>query len=298
MRLASCGTFAYHAIDVASIILLAMPEAPDLKVVSEILTRRVVGRQITHAILQKATVMRLMASQDFTADIAGRTMQAVFPKGKFLFITLSGDAHLVINPMLTGGFQICPSSDKPYRRTRLTLNLEDDLDLRYLDDREMGRVYYVRGEQFSEIPQLDEQGPDVLADDLSFEDFKARLRPYYGEIKGILCRGVVLAGIGNAYSDEILFDCGISPFRKRRSLSDDELARLHHSARKVVLEASETLRDRMGDESHHKIRDFLKVHNKGGQPCPECGGHITQLTANQRITSYCRRCQPGMLVKN
>ena len=275
-----------------------MPEAPDLKVVTEILTRRIVGRAIAHATVQKATVMRLMASQDFDADISGRTLESVFPKGKFLFITLTGDTNLVINPMLTGGLQVCPSSDKPFRRTRMTLNLGGDLDLRYLDDREMGRVYYAREDQFPEIPQLDEQGPDVLADNLTFDEFKALLRPYYGEIKGILCRGTVLAGIGNAYSDEILFDCGISPFRKRRSLSDDELARLHHSARKVVLEATEVLRERMADESHHKIRDFLKVHNKGGQPCPACGGHITQLTANQRITSYCRRCQPGMLVRN
>ena len=275
-----------------------MPEAPDLKVVSEILARRVVGRQITGAVVHKATVLRLMATQDLSADIAGRTVEDAFPKGKFLFITLSGDVSLVINPMLTGGLQVCPSSEKPYKRTRLTLNLDNDLHLRYLDDREMGRVYYARENQFPEIPQLEEQGPDVLSDDVSFEDFKTLLRPYYGEIKGILCRGTVLSGIGNAYSDEILFDCGISPFRKRRSLKDDELKRLHQSCYKVVQEAADVLRERMGDESHHKIRDFLKVHNKGGEPCPACGGHITQLTANQRITSYCRRCQPGMLVKN
>ena len=275
-----------------------MPEAPDLKIVSEILTRRVVGREISHAVVHKATVLRLMVTQDFLTDIAGRTVEAVFPKGKFLFITLSGDTHLVINPMLTGGLQVCPTSEKFFKRTRVTLKLEGDLDLRYLDDREMGRVYYAREDQFSDIPQLDEQGPDVMSDNTTFEEFKALMRPYYGEIKGILCRGTVLSGIGNAYSDEILFDCGISPFRKRRSLKDDELKRLYDSSRKVVLEAANVLRERMGEESHHKIRDFLKVHNKGGQPCPSCGGHITQLTANQRITSYCRQCQPGMLLKN
>ena len=275
----------------------SMPEAPDLKVVSEILTRRVVGWGISHAVVHKATVLRLMASQDFPTDIAGRTVEAAFPNGKFLFITLSGDTHLVINPMLTGGLQVCGSTEKPFKRTRVTLTLEGGLDLRYLDDREMGRVYYAREDQFSEIPQLGEQGPDVMSN-TTFEEFKALMRPYYGEIKGILCRGTVLSGIGNAYSDEILFDCGISPFRKRRSLKDDELKRLHDSCRKVVLEAADVLRERMGEESHHKIRDFLKVHNKGGQPCPSCGGHITQLTANQRITSYCRHCQPGMLLKN
>ncbi len=275
-----------------------MPEAPDLKVVSEILTRRVVALSVTGAVVHKPTVLRLMASEDFPADVVGRTVEAAFPKGKFLFTTLSGGTQLVINPMLTGAVQVCASSEKPFRRTRLTLNLAGGTDLRYLDDREMGRVYYARNEQLPQVPQLEEQGPDVLDGEATFEEFKARLRPYYGEIKGILCRGTVLSGIGNAYSDEILFDCGISPFRKRRSLTDDELKRLHYSAGKVVAEATDVLRERMGDASHQKIRDFLKVHNKGGDPCPACGGHITQLTANQRITSYCRRCQPGMLVKN
>ena len=275
-----------------------MPEAPDLKVVSEILTRRVLGQVIVQARVNKPTVLRLMASQDFAADVIGRTIQKVFPRGKFLFLNLSGDTSLVINPMLTGGLQVCPSPEKELRRTRFVLGLEGGLDLRYLDDREMGRVYYTTEDQMPQIPQLEEQGPDVLADDLTFDEFKARLRPYYGEIKGILCRGAVLSGIGNAYSDEILFDAGISPFRKRRSLSDGELKQLQHSARKVVAEATEVLRQRMGEESHRKIRDFLKVHNKGGQPCPQCGGHITQLTANQRITSYCRHCQPGMLIRN
>ena len=67
---------------------------------------------------------------------------------------------------------------------------------------------------------------------------------------------------------------------------------------KVVTEAMDVLRSRMGDDIHVKIRDFLKVHNKGVQPCPKCGNSISQLTANQRITSYCRSCQPGMLIKN
>ena len=265
---------------------------------SEILARRVVGREILGAVVNKPTVLRPLDGQDLAAGVASRKVLDAFPKGKFLFITLSGDAQLVINPMLTGALQVCSTSEKQLKRTRLVINLEDGLDLRYLDDREMGRVYYARSDQLGQIPQLEEQGPDVLAEEVGLEEFKGLLRPYYGEIKGVLCRGAVLSGIGNAYSDEILFDCGISPFRKRRSLSEEELARLLHSARKVTLEAAETLRQRMGEESHHKIRDFLQVHNKGGQPCPRCGGHISQLTANQRITSYCRRCQPGMLVRN
>ena len=70
------------------------------------------------------------------------------------------------------------------------------------------------------------------------------------------------------------------------------------SRRLVVEEAIPILRERMGERIHVKVCDFLKVHNKGGKPCPTSGGGISQITANGRITSYCRRCQPGMLIRN
>ena len=151
--------------------------------------------------------------------------------------------------------------------------------------------------QMVDVSRLQDQGADVLGD-ISFDEFQARLKRFQGEIKGVLTRGAFIAGIGNAYSDEILFAAGISPFRKARSLTKEELVRLHEQSRAVVEDAIEVLRGRMGEQIHVKIRDFLKVHAKGGQPCPKCGGNITQLNANQRMTSYCRKCQPGMLIKN
>jgi len=237
-------------------------------------------------------------AQDFATDISGRSIEEVSRKGKFLLLALSGDHLLVINPMLGGALQLCASVERVYKRTCIVLALRDDLELRYLDDRQMGLVYYLPAAQLRQVPRLEELGPDVLNDEISFEEFKARLRPYRGEIKGILTRGSFVAGIGNAYSDEILFAAGISPFRRRKALSDEELERLYHSIRQVMADAVVVLRERMGEEIHQKIRDFLQVHNRGGHTCPRCGSRISQLTANQRITSFCRRCQPGMLIRN
>ena len=107
-------------------------------------------------------------------------------------------------------------------------------------------------------------------------------------------RVLVISGIGNAYADEVLFAARVYPFRKRKALSDAELHRIHEESRRVVLDAMEVLKDRMGHDIHRKTRDFLKVHNRGGEPCPRCGHAISQVTANRRITSYCRRCQPGL----
>lgn len=162
----------------------------------------------------------------------------------------------------------------------------------------MCKLYYVATDQLDLVPGFNDRGPDALSDEIPFQEFKDRLRPYRGEIKGILTSGSFIAGIGNAYSDEILFAAGISPFRKRTVLSEQELERLHRSSRQVLLDAVGVLRERMGEETHHKIRDFLQVHNKGGQPCPQCSSTISQLAANQRIISFCRHCQPGMLIRN
>ena len=147
------------------------------------------------------------------------------------------------------------------------------------------------------MPQLNEQGSDVLGE-FSFEEFEQRLRPFRGEIKGVLTRGRVIAGIGNAYADEILFEAGVYPFRKRNALTTEELMCIYEKSREVARAAVIVLRERMGETMHTNVRDFLKVHNKGGEPCPNCGNAISQITANKRITSYCRRCQPGMLIRN
>ena len=273
-----------------------MPEAPDLEVIKEYLTEHVVDTKITRAAIVKPSVLRSLAG-DMTADIQGRSLESVDRRGKFLLIGLSGNRILAINPMLTGMIQHCAPESRLYKRTCLTFDLSDGTQLRYLDEKQMGLVYYIRTAQLDQVPRLNEQGPDVL-DGMSFEEFQQRLKRYPGEIKGILTRGAVLSGIGNAYSDEILFEAQVYPFRKRKSLSDDELRRILEKSRSVVEDAIPILRERMGENIHVKVRDFLKVHNKGGQPSPRCGHQISEITANKRITSYCRQCQPGMLLRN
>ncbi len=275
-----------------------MPEAPDLEVIKEILTRRIVGRRVDTARVLRPTVLRSLAVEDFACDIAGRTLDGMTRRGKFLLLDFSGERKLLINPMLTGALQVCTPKERIAKKTFFVMSLEGGLELRYLDDTQMGRVYYITPEQMPDVPTFAEQGPDALSEPMTLQEFKARLSRHHGEIKGILTGGQVVSGIGNAYADEVLFAAGLSPFRRRKSLTEQELARLHESISTVLLAAITVLRERMGEETHHKVRDFLQVHNKGGLPCPRCGSTISQLNANQRITSYCRHCQPGMLLKN
>lgn len=207
-----------------------------------------------------------------------------------------GPRLLVINPMLSGGLQDCDPKERVSAKTFIILSLSNGRELRYFDDDQMGMVYYLRQEQLAAVPRLMEQGADVLDEPLSLEEFKARLKPFRGEIKGVLTRGALVAGVGNAYGDEICFAAGLFPFRKLRSLSAQEVERLWRATYEAPKAAVPVLRQRVGRDIHHKVRDFLQVHGKGGQACPKCGGRVTEIRANGRLHNYCRQCQPGSLI--
>ena len=273
-----------------------MPEAPEMQVVAEFLDSHLPGKAVLDAKVLKPSVVRSLCG-NLDEDLTDRRFESVRREGKFLLMSLSGERHIVVNPKLTGGLQHVPSKTRVQKRTCVRMKLEGGIDLRYTDDRQMGQFYYVQNGQVEEVPGLAEQGPDVL-DDFGFDEFTDRLKGFHGEIKGILTRGRVISGIGNAYADEILFDAMVYPFKRRKALSNDELRRIYRSSRSVIENSIEQVRERMGDRIDHKVRDFLLVHNRGGEPCPRCGKKITELRANQRITSYCRSCQPGMLLKN
>jgi formamidopyrimidine-DNA glycosylase len=112
----------------------------------------------------------------------------------------------------------------------------------------------------------------------------------------VLTNQTFVAGIGNAYADEICWHAGLYPFRRRPSLTDDEVTRLHSALRTVLAEAIETLRARVGDAIDVEVRDFLAVHGKGGQPCPRCGSPISGVKRARRVTNFCRTCQPGLMI--
>ncbi len=272
-----------------------MPEAPDLQVIKEYLQPNLVGRRIMAATERKPLVLRNLAPVEFAKDIAGREVTGVGRKGKLLLIDLSDRRSLVISPMLTGGLQHCAPATRVTASTILLFDLDDGMQVRYFDQKRMGQVYYAPDDELAGIVRLEAQGPDVLDVRLSPKEFRERLKPYRGELKGILTRGKFISGIGNAYADEILFDARIYPFTKRGRLDEAQLARLREAVYETPSQAVEVLRRRVGNDIHKKVRDFLKVHGKGGAPCPDCGNSITSITTNRRETNYCRRCQPGSL---
>ena len=279
-----------------------MPELPELEVVRDVLRRRVIGETITRVqTIQPgaAIVIRDLTGVGAVKALTAACFDVVERRGKFLVLTCSTGSetlYLVINPRLTGRLQLAATKDKKAGKTHLILTLSGGKELRYVDQKQMGQFYLSRkAPADAGIPDYADLGPEPL--EVSLAEFKQRLRKFQGEIKGILIRGEFIAGIGNAYADEILWEAQLHPYRKRTSLSQEEIAQLYQGMHTCLQAATEKVRAEMGESIHLKPRDFLNVHMKTDQPCPRCGGMISEVTANQRITNFCRTCQPGGLIK-
>jgi formamidopyrimidine-DNA glycosylase len=270
-----------------------MPELPDLEIIREVLRPRLSGQTITGVEVVRPLVVRDLTGKGFAETIVGQVFVDVRRRGKVLIFPLNSGLTLAINGKLTGRLQYTLPAERRLQKTHVILTLSDGHVLRYSDRRSMGQIYLTSG--LYAIPGWSGMGPEPF--DLTREEFRTRLRPHRGEIKGVLTRGRAVAGIGNAYSDEICFAAQIHPYRKRTSLADDEVNRLYEAMQSVLSDAIVTLRERVGADIHRKVRDFLAVHGKGGEPCPVCGGAISEIRARGRLTNFCRTCQPGGLMQ-
>jgi len=270
-----------------------LPEIPDLEGYRAYFNRRLPGLKVETAAVTIPIVVRA-PREEFAARLAGNVFGSVERRGKYLLFSFQSGDWLVVHPMLTGRFQYCHPKERSRAKTAFVLALENGMELRYSDERLMGKAYLAQEEEFGQkVPRWPEMGPDAMSPELSEETCMARLRAYRGQIKNVLTKEQCLAGLGNAYADEVLWEAGIHPYRKRTELSEEALRRLYRAIRSMMEWATPIVTERMEKEGlpvdHY--RDHLRVHRRGGQPCPRCGTAITEITAGQRITNFCRRCQ-------
>lgn len=271
-----------------------VPELPDLTVVAEELAARLAGRRVVEALAPTPILVR--ATPDELAALAGTTVGAASRRGKFLLLPFERDGQverlLAANPMLAGRFWLLPDGEARVRaRTGLRLRLADGGELRYVDREMLGKLYLVPPEGLDAIPGWAEMGPDADDPALTLEAFRERIRRHPGELKSLLRNPRFVAGIGNAYSDEILWGAQLAPLRRRSTLKPEEIDRLYHAMRNVLEDAKARLRELVPPDIHEQHREFLKVHLRGGEPCPRCGRPLRQIGGDE-ATTFCRTCQP------
>jgi len=289
-----------------------VPELPDLTILAEAFGAALVGRPIVGAGAPNPLVLRATPAE--LAALDGDRLRNVRRRGKFLILE-TDRTSIWASPMLTGRFaMVAPAAARP--RASITLRFgprvgpglarpapwtrdaswmprpDAQVELRYLDPTRMGKLYLVPVATPRSVPGAGtaELGPDADDPALTVEDFRARIRRHPGEIKGVLRNQSFVAGIGNAYSDEILWAARLSPFRRRSTLAAEEVDALYVAMRETLATSIEILRARVPPTFERQVRDHLKVHLRGGQPCPRCGALISQV-GGREATSYCRACQ-------
>ncbi|HEX2754262.1 MAG TPA: DNA-formamidopyrimidine glycosylase family protein [Candidatus Limnocylindrales bacterium] len=290
-----------------------MPELPDLAIVADAFHAALAGRQVTAARALAPLAVRGTPAE--LEALVGQRLVRIRRRGKLLIVDLDRD-RVVINPMLTGRLQLAPPAaalptktavmltfgprarrprDAAKWTTRATWIPADDADteIRYRDPTQMGKVYLVPAGVVRAVPGLtdDELGPDADDPALTLDVWRARISRHPGELKNLLKNQAFVAGIGNAYSDEILHAAGLLPFRKRSSLADEEIDELYAATRSTLATAITVLRERVPPTFEKQARDWLAVHDKGGHACPRCGTRISEVTPGGFVTSFCRGCQ-------
>jgi len=293
-----------------------VPELPDLAILADAFQATLVSRPIEALDVREALVVRGTPAEG--AALAGQRVAAVTRRGKFLTFQLARD-RIVINAMLTGRLGLDAPGAKPLRDTAAVLRLGPretparrrgapavapwtvdapwlppdgaPLELRYRDPTRMGKIYLLPADAVRPVPGWEEQGPDADDPALDLTTWRARIRRHSGELKNLLKNQAFVAGIGNGYSDEILWAARLAPFRRRSTLAEEEVDGLYAATREVLPWAIDELRVRVPPRFEVEVRDFLHVHRKGGQACPRCGTTLSEVAPGGFVTTFCRGCQ-------
>jgi len=270
-----------------------VPELPEVEALAAFLRERAVGR-----ILARVDLCQLSAIKTFDPPhtaLAGLEVTGAGRFGKFLDLDVSG-LHLVVHLARAGWLhwrdQLPPAPPKPGRgpiAARVHLDDGGGFDLTEQGTKKGLAIYVVRSP--AEVPGIIRLGPDAMT--LSPDGLKTILKGHRGQLKGSLTEQGLIAGIGNAYSDEILHLARMSPFKPAHSLTDAEIERLHEAMRATLDDA---VRRSIGQDAARlkgEKRSGLRVHARTGLPCPVCGDTVREVSFADKSLQYCATCQTG-----
>jgi formamidopyrimidine-DNA glycosylase len=270
-----------------------VPELPEVEALVGFLRDNAVGRILTRADL--ASVQAIKTFDPPLSALGGLEITGAGRHGKFLDLDVSG-VHLVVHLARAGWLHwrtgLPPAPPKPGKGPlALRVHLDDGngFDLTEQGTRKGLAVYVVRSP--AEVPGIARLGPDALSVDQ--ETFAALLAGRSGQLKGALTDQTLIAGIGNAYSDEILHNARLSPFKMADKLDEGEVLRLFEAMRATLTEALSRQVGQQAATMKGEKRSGLQVHARTGLPCPICGDTVREVSFADTSLQYCATCQTG-----
>ena len=269
-----------------------MPELPDVTVYVEALRARVVGQPLERIRLQSPFLLRSVEPPIGTA--AGRVVRAVDRLAKRIVLALDGDLFLVLHLMIAGRLHWRPPGARlPGKLGVAAFDFPNGtLTLTEASTKKRAALHLVAGR--TALATSDPGGLEVLDADLA--DFRTALARERHTLKRALTDPRLLAGIGNAYSDEILHRARLSPVRMTDALTREEMARLFEATRNTLSDWIERLRAEAGGDFPEGVTAFrpgMAVHGRFGQPCPNCGAPVQRIVHAENEMNYCAGCQTG-----
>jgi formamidopyrimidine-DNA glycosylase len=273
-----------------------VPELPEVEVVRQGLVREVAGREVTSVVVTGARTVRRQPAGALIDRLAGARLGEAGRIGKFLLVPLDDGAEtLVIHLRMSGQLLLTVPEWPLARHTHAVLRLCDGRELRFVDPRTFGELFVAP----APVAALAHLGPDPLSPGWSAAVLRNGLAGRTGRLKLLLMDQRFVAGIGNIYSDEALFEARLRFDRPAGSLSGEEVTRLHRAVRTILREAvthrGSSLRDAQyvdlfgapgGYQNRHR------VYGREGEPCPRCAGPVRRISLAGRSTFLCETCQP------
>jgi DNA-formamidopyrimidine glycosylase len=273
-----------------------MPELPEVESLAAFLRTHAVGHAIARADAASFSVLKTFDPP--LAALTGQVITEVGRHGKFLDLSTDQGLHLIMHLARAGWLRwredlptAPPRPGKSPLAFRLRLDDGSGFDLTEQGTKKRLAVYLVRDP--AEVPGVATLGPDPLAADFTLDTLSGLLAGRRTQIKGVLRDQSIIAGIGNAYSDEVLHVAKMSPFKIAASLTPDDVAVLYDAIKTTLGEAIERSAGLAAADLKGEKKSGLRVHARAGQECPVCGDTIKEVSFADSALQYCPTCQTG-----
>ena len=273
-----------------------MPELPEIEAIKRVIEPQIQGLAIEQVTVNRPEVIAHPAADEFCTRITGQFFTEINRRGKFLIFCLSGGDKVVLHLRMTGCLLVTPADYPEEKHTHLVFHLSDGRELRFSDTRRFGRFWLLRQGEADTYTGMEELGAEPFDPGFSGEYLSTCLGKRKKAIKECLLDQSVIAGIGNIYSDEILFAARIHPERPANTLTTEEwnrLASVIPERLAFFVEKNKTTPEEYLKTKGQGYRNtpFLQAYGHGGEPCPVCGEILCRSVIGGRSSAYCPTCQ-------
>lgn len=271
-----------------------MPELPEVETIKEDFRELVVGARIERAEVLYPNLVEHPSVEEFERGVEGMEVVGARRRAKHLIVELDSGDSMVFQLKIGGQFMLVPPVEEPTKNLMLVLHLDEERRLFLKDQTEFSRARLLDADGLGE--RLADLGPEPFSEEFTAGYLREKISSRRAQIKPLLLDQKVVAGIGNIYADEILFDARLHPRRKANAISDAEWEGLHAAIKKNLADGIEhrgttvrLYRDVLDRAGSHQ--NYLRVFEKHGEECPECGGGIVREKVGGRPTHFCPACQ-------